>query len=337
MSVLTTDEVLASFEGIQTVAICAHVNPDGDALGSMLALASLLRQKGCEVTCLLAQDRPAPGLYSFLENYDFVSACAYTDTPDLFIAVDVPALSRLGDGEAVFNRALRSLCIDHHPNYSGFADAYYGDDTAAATGTLIWSIIKASGANITPAMASYCYVAVMTDTGRFSYQNTSERTFCDAAEMVACGVDPTLMSQCVYEDKSLAVVKLESRLIERMKFSHQNRVVCSWVNEQDFEELGVSRDDTEGLPTILRSIAGVEVAALLRAEEGVVRVNLRSRGTCDVGQVAQNFGGGGHRAAAGITFETTLEKSIELLLGALDEIPCLNETTDESVAAAYES
>jgi len=320
---LTAEEVLASFDGVKTVAICSHVNPDGDAVGSTLALAALMRALGCETTCLLAQNRPAPFMYSFLEDYDFLSASDYTETPDLFIAVDLSGTGRLGNGCAVLERAPRSLCIDHHPGYTGYADAYFGDIDAAATASLIWELIKKSGVSITPAMASYCYVAIMTDTGRFSYQNTNERTFYDAAEMVASGVNPTYISKQVYESKSMALLRLEVRLIERMRFSRNREIVYSWIDDNDFVELGVNCDDTESLPIILRSLAGVQVAALLRAEDDVVRVNLRSRGCCDVAELASRFGGGGHRAASGFTFNKSLEETIAILLEAFERSECL--------------
>ena len=319
-SSMSLEELLSSFRGIRTVALCAHVNPDGDALGSSLALAELLRAYGCEATCLLAQNQPAPALYDFLEGYEFTSASVYTAAPDLFIALDTPTLSRLGDGVAVFERSAKTICIDHHPDYSGFAGAYYGNHEAAATSSLIWSIIKGSGLDITQGMANCCYVGLMTDTGCFSFQNTNERAFRDAAEMVACGVDPSRMSMNVYESKSTGALKLESRLIERLRFSPDNAIVYSWVDEHDLCEFDINRDDTEGLPTLLRSIAGAQVAMLLRVEKGGVRANLRSRGSCDVGELARRFGGGGHQAAAGVTLNESLDDAIAILLDGLGKL-----------------
>jgi phosphoesterase RecJ-like protein len=333
MKQLVVQEVLALFSGVKKVAICGHVNPDGDALGSALALAALLRAQGCEATCLLAQDRPAPLLYTFLEDYNFVPACNYTDSPELFITVDLPVASRLGDALPHFERAPKTLCIDHHPDYSDYCDAYFGDTQASATGALIWELVKASGMPITAAVASYCYVAVMTDTGRFSFQNTNEHAFSIAAEMVHYGVRPTEISQNVYENKSMAMLKLEARLIERMRFAFDNAFVYSWITEDDFNELGVSRDDTESLPTTLRSIQGVEVAVLLRSEGSAVRANFRSRGCCNVGELARSFGGGGHSAASGATLECTLDEAAAMLIKALSEHECFGGTGTASAGS----
>ena len=317
MATLTADEVIATFKEVKTVAICPHINPDGDALGSSLALAALLRSFGCEATCLLAEDRPAPSIYSFFEDYEFVPAIAYEANPDLFIAIDVPSTRRLCDGVAVMERSLSSLCIDHHPDYGDFADHYHGDSKASATASIVWSLIKASGVEITKAMADYCYVGLMTDTGRFAFQNTNQQAFHDASEMVAHGVDPSFISMRVYENKSTSILNLESRLIDRMHFANQDSVVYSWIDENDFQELQLNREDSEGLPTILRSIADVQVALLLRIEDDTVRVNMRSRGDFDVGALARSLNGGGHKAAAGITYLGSKDEVLAILLGEL--------------------
>ncbi|MDR0501611.1 MAG: DHH family phosphoesterase [Coriobacteriales bacterium] len=318
-------EVLAALKDVKTAAICGHVNPDGDSLGSSLALAALLEQLGISAIKLLAQDRPSPHIYSFLDNYEFVPAVAYKDVPDIFFLVDAPSLGRIGDGAEVFKRARRTVVIDHHPDYEGAGDIYYGDVKSPATGSLIWKIIAASGVAPTLAMAKACYIAIMTDTGRFSFQNTNAEAFEFAAQMIRLGVEPTDVSQRVYENKSLGVVQLESRLVQRMQFLRAGKVAYSWIAEQDFNELGIERDDSEGLPTILRSIKGVQVAVLLREEEGSVRVNLRSRSCCDVGTFARENGGGGHRAAAGITLNMSLEEAIASFVPKFASMECIIE------------
>jgi phosphoesterase RecJ-like protein len=171
-------------------------------------------------------------------------------------------------------------------------------------------------------MAQCCYIAIMTDTGRFSFQNTDAEAFEQAAKMIRLGAEPTFLSQKVYENKPIGSVRLESRMIGRMSFTCGGAVVYSWIGERDFSELEVNRDDTEGLPTILRSLAGVEVAALLREEEGIVRVNLRSRDSHDVGEFARQHGGGGHRAAAGLTLHMTLEQAISSFIPELSRLSC---------------
>jgi phosphoesterase RecJ-like protein len=299
------------------------VNPDGDALGSNIALSTLLRVLGHDVTQLLAQDKPAPTLYRFLNCYDFIPAASYSGTPSLFIAVDTPTVERLGDAAHLAQDCATVLLIDHHPGPESYANYYCGDQKASATSLLVWKMIEASDVPPSQTMAAAAYVGLMTDTGRFAFQNTSAESFRAAATMVDCGIDPTFLSQEVYENKSLASMQLEARLIERLAFCCEGAVVSSWVTDGDFKELGLLHEDSEGLPSILRSIAGVKVAALLRAEEdGVVRVNLRSTAGTDVGAFARNYGGGGHAAAAGITLHMTLEEARRDFVPALAGLIC---------------
>jgi phosphoesterase RecJ-like protein len=319
---LTVDETLAFLAAPREVAICGHVNPDGDALGSALALAALLRAKGHTVTTLLAKEKKAPELYGFFKGYDFLPVADYAATPDLFIAVDLPNRDRLGDACEAFDRARETLVIDHHPDYTGFGGRYLGDRGASATGLIIWRLIRASGVPISPEMAEYCYVALITDTGRFSFQNTTAEAFFAASEMIAAGVDPADASMKVYDSKSLASLRLDARLIARIEYAAKGRVVYSWITEDDFHELGVSRDETEGLPTILRSVKDAEVAILLREEGGRIRVNLRAKATCDVGEFARRFDGGGHKAAAGFTLNVSLDEAKLLIFKEADSLVC---------------
>jgi phosphoesterase RecJ-like protein len=314
---VTYSDIIELIKSADEVAICGHINPDGDALGSNLAVAALCRALGTKAISLLAQDNPAPELYDFLPGYEFTPAAEYTGIPDLFISVDSPNSKRIVHGVDVCKRAKNSLVLDHHPNYEPFGANYYGDTAAAATGTIVWRLIQASGITPTKEMAMYCYVAVMTDTGRFSFGNTNYQTFIDAAQMIQAGADPAYLSRMVYENKSLESMQLESRLIDRIKFLAEGGLVYSYIYEQDMQELSIHRDATEGLPAILRSIKGVQVAALFREEDSGVRVNLRSRSGFDVGKLATGFGGGGHAAAAGISLDMSLAEALEFLVPKL--------------------
>ena len=318
----SADEILTLLAEPREIAICGHVNPDGDALGSALALEAFLRAKGHRVTNLLAKGDKAPDLYDFFKNYRFTPAAEYSLTPDLFIAIDVPNIERLGDAIPIFERAAETLVIDHHPDYSGFGDHYYGDQNASATGILIWRLITKSDVPATLELAEYCYVALITDTGRFSFQNTTAEAFSAASEMVAIGVNPSEASKLAFDSLSLGSLQLDARLISRIAYAVDGRLVYSWVTEADFKELHISRDETEGLPTILRSVKGAEISALLREEDNRVRVNLRAKGTCDVGELARRFGGGGHQAAAGFTLLGSLEEAKALIIKEAEYLIC---------------
>lgn len=311
-------EVLAVLDKAQTVVIAGHVNPDGDALGSALALRDLVRAMGKKAVVVLGQDSQAPELYEFLPEYDFALASEYSETPDLFVVVDASTAKRLGTAERLLAVARDTLVIDHHANYEGFAQHYLGDTTAPATASLIWQIIKSSAIAPTYNMALYCYVALMTDTGRFAFMNTNRTAFVDATEMIDLGVNPAKVSELVYENKTLQAMRAEALLVERAQFSCTGCVVFSYILQEDLRDLGIERDATEQLPSILRSIKGVEVAVLFREEESEgVRVNLRSRCNYDVGAFALQFGGGGHKGAAGFSLDMPVHEAVEYVLGTL--------------------
>jgi len=318
----TIDEILQLFTAGKTVAICGHLNADGDSIGSALALEELLLTRGCKVTKLLARESSIPEVFAFLSdwglNLGFIPTEEYDENPDIFIAIDLPQASRLDKAQAVLARAGTTVLIDHHPNPDSFTDHVFHDVTAAAVGYLVWEIIVASGVAITSAIATACYVALLTDTGRFSFQNTDARVLAAASEMAAYGADAAAISLAVYETRKMGSLKMDGRLVDRMEYLIPDKAVYSWVTLADFSELGVALDDTEGLIAILRSIAGAELVALLREdmlEDGrlQVRVNLRARGDYNASKLASDHGGGGHQAAAGFNFAGTIGQTAEAI------------------------
>ena len=338
-------QILELFQPGKTAALVAHLNPDGDAIGSVLALSLLLEARGMHVTKLLARIDEVPKLFTFLKNYgfelDYVRAADYTGTPDLLIALDLSVASRMDKAQPVLDRAGATIMIDHHQNPEDFADYVLHDATAAATGMLVWDLIKASGEQITPAMATACMLALITDTGRFSFSSNSPEVFSAAAEMVAAGADPVGISQALYDTRTMGSFKLDARLVERMEYLIDGIAVYSWVTENDFAELGVALDDTEGLIAILRAVQGAEVSALLREDslnDGTgrkqVRINLRARSDYDVSKLAADHGGGGHQAAAGFNFSGTIPEAARAIQhylvseGKLAEMAAAQSTED---------
>lgn len=318
MAKLDYRPALELLEGARSAVVCGHVNPDGDSLGSVLALTAALRGQGLEVTPLLAT-RECPRLYDFLEGYDtLVPACDYHGKPDVFISVDVPLIARTGDAVAVFERAGKSIAIDHHPGRAEFADASFVDDTAAAAGMLVWDFIEQAGWPITPAIATCCYTALVTDTGRFQYQKVGGRVFRAAAAMAEAGAVPADIATRVYQRRSIAALKLEALAVERMEFPCDGRVVVSWVREQDFAGLHAVKEDGESLIDRIRELDGVEVAVMLREQGAVIRGSIRSKTAFDVSAIARQMNGGGHAAAAGFTLKCGLDQARKTVVGLLE-------------------
>lgn len=298
----------------KTAAICGHKNPDGDCLGSVLALTHALRGMGIQATPLLAAD-DKPANLDFLEGYDgLVPACEYDGIPDVFIMVDVPSEDRMLDGAAVKARAAASIKIDHHAGPDDVADECYIDVDAAAAGVLVWEFIGQLGAERTPAIAQCCFVALMTDTGSFRYQNADARAFEAAAQMVGAGADPASAATLLYQRKTIAALQLEARVAERARFECDGHLVISWMDEADLEELGASRDDCEELTDVVRQIAGPEVSVILRGQGDHIRGSIRSKTDHDVQAIAMQMNGGGHKAASGFTLYGSMEEAISTVV-----------------------
>lgn len=311
-------------DAAERIVVCGHVNPDGDCLGSQLALAHAFRALERDVTCLLVKDEPVGAGLDFLPGVaDMVPACAYAGTPDVFVAVDVPTPERLGnDARRLHAAASFTVTIDHHAVHERMSDLSYTDPDAASTTMLVWEVAKRllGQGNVAPVVATCAYAGVVTDTGRFQFQNADAACFAAAAEMVAAGANPAEVARAVYQSRALASIQLEGRAVERMRLMDGGRVALSWVTRADFAELGASKADAEPIIDVLRSVGSVRVACMLREQEGEVRGSLRAKDDTDVAAVAREFGGGGHKAAAGFTLPAGIERAVSTMERRLSEI-----------------
>ncbi len=314
-------QIAELIEGAQTIAIAGHTTPDGDALGSVLGLGLSIRARHPEkdVAFLLADDAPVPRIYRFLAGADeLLPACRYEIDPDLFIAVDSPVPSRLADAGALVERAGHVVCFDHHPACCDFADVTIRRVKCAATAVLIDEFLIAWGMEPSSAVATCLLCGLVTDTGRFQYQNTDADALCCASHLVSCGAEPARVALEVYQSQRLAYLRLESVVMWRIKTAAGGRVAYSYACSDDLATYEVSQDECDGLVDVVRSVGGVEVCLFLKeTTAGCVRANLRSKGELDVSGIAAAFGGGGHAAAAGFTYEGTIEDALEAALPML--------------------
>lgn len=327
------DRISALIDEATTIAICAHVNPDGDALGSALGLTQIIQGRwvGKEVVNLLADDASVPRIYQFLPGADAcVRACDYSETPDLFICVDLSSPSRLGDGEEVLNRSLHSAIIDHHPCDNPVADAYLIRPEAAAAGVIVAEYAQHLGVEVTPEIAQNLFCAIATDTGRFQYQNSDAEAFEVASFLVGHGASPSEVSLNVYQSFNLSYLHLESAVMGRIVTFERGRIAYSYATQADLERTGASLDECDGLVDVVRSVAGSEVALFLKeVPGGKVRGNLRSKTGRDISCVARELGGGGHRAASGFTIEGTVDDALAFALPLLRNLFAEDNETDE--------
>ncbi len=302
-------EVLKSHDDF---VICGHVSPDGDCIGSQLGLAWALRSLGKRATCLLAKDEPIDERLAFLPGAsDLVFAGRFQGVAKTFVSVDVPTRERIGeDAAALLDQCEASVTIDHHAVDSTMADFVYVNPDTASTTMLVWELAKLLGADRTGKAAVCCYTGLVTDTGRFQYQNTDAAAMLAASQMVDAGADPAAVSRAIFQSRSLPSVRLEGAAVGRMRFGARGAYALSWLSRADFEAFGAVKSDAEPIIDALRSVLGVRVACMLREQGDVVRGSFRAKDDTDVAALARGLGGGGHKAAAGFTLSCGLQEAV---------------------------
>lgn len=323
------DEIAAFVEDAATFAVCGHINPDGDSIGSVLGMTAVLRQAGKSVTPLMADGSTAPHKFAYLQGYgDLMRASDYTDVPDVLIQLDTATRDRMGEAEALLQRCAKSVSIDHHPGDGIGADMSHVDPGSASASMLVWEFSKAMVGEPDPFVAMACYTGLLTDTGRFQFQNTSPGAFAAASEMVEAGADPSLAATELFMNRSLDVLKLESRTVSRIGLTPSGKFAYSWITDRDNQELGVSYEDAEGLVDVVRSVEDIDAALLMRECPEGMRCSIRAKRNLDVSAIARMYGGGGHKAAAGFTIEGDMSEKIGWMVGQLEQIERQIEESD---------
>ncbi|PYI56798.1 MAG: DHH family phosphoesterase [Verrucomicrobia bacterium] len=314
----TLDEIGRILREHERFAVLSHIRPDGDALGSQLALALSLQQLGKKVR--VWNEDGMLEKYSFLSRADLLTKPPHTgEDVDVAIALDTAIQNRLGTAFAAVRSTRIWINIDHHLSNPGYGDLVYVDPAAPATGQIIFDLIKSQGFPFSREIAENLYAAISTDTGSFQYPKTSARTFEIAAELVCTGIDVGRLSQQLYENYPRRRVELLRELLRTMRFERDGRVASFSLTLKTAAELQVLPEDNEGLIDHLRAIRGVIVAVFFEElADGKVRVSMRSKSEAiDVCAICQKFGGGGHTLAAGARVRGTLA---EVEKNVLEEI-----------------
>lgn len=317
--------ILELIEDASSIAISGHTSPDGDALGSVLGLGLALRGRYPQkrIALLLADDAPVPRIYRFMAGADtLMPAARYTEAPDLFISVDCPVIERLADAAEVARRARHTASFDHHPAREEYAEVSVRRVSSAAAAVIIDEFLMASGIEMTGDIATCLLCGIVTDTGRFQYQNADPAAFCCAANLVGHGAEPARVALEVYQSQRIEYLHLESIVMGRIHTVANGRVAYSYAYTRDLDGCGVTPDECDGLVDVVRAVNGVEVCLFVKetADGASVRGNVRSKGDHDVSGVAARFGGGGHAAAAGFTYEGSIEETLNAALPMLAEL-----------------
>ncbi len=292
--------------------VCSHARPDGDAVGSMLALGMALQQMGKHADLVSADGIPA--VYRKLPGVDAIQRMVRVrDRYDAAILLECDGVerTRLRGLEELFQ-----INIDHHVTGQEFARLNWIDHRAVSVGEMVYRLAMATGARLTPEMATCLYTTVLTDTGGFCYGSVKESTFALARELVAAGAKPVAIAQQVYFSAPASKLLLLGAALRRLK--REGKLAWLWVTHDDMVRSCASEEDCEGIVNVALGIAGVDLAVFLRElPEGLVRLSLRSGGGVNVAAIAARLGGGGHENAAGCTLDGPLPRTLEVILAEL--------------------
>ncbi len=319
MLALSSEETVAALREGNIFYLVAHENPDGDAIGSMLAMRLLLQALGkTKITCAVSD--PVPAMYRELSGANtIVDAEAAAPDYDLAVLLDCGRIDRVGGLADHISGDKRLLIIDHHlesgePGASGLIDASY-----AATGELVAELFDVAEAPISEEAALCLYTAIATDTGCFRFSNTSARTHRITSKLLETGIDVHPWNTRLFNDMSRVRFELLRRALSRVAFCANDRVALSWVTGQDLEELDARQEDAENLINYWKSVDSVSVAVLCKSfDSASTRVSFRSDASFDSAAFLRQFGGGGHAPAAGATLDMPLEQARNVLLEALE-------------------
>lgn len=298
------DQVVDALKNASSVAIACHVNPDGDALGSLMAASLGLRKLGAVTHPTWTATPPEfPYGYRFLPGADTLVAPDEVPETDVFLALDCGARDRLGELlDPAVAAATTVINIDHHPNNDEFGDLNVVVTTASSTAELVMRLLQDLEVEFDSDIASCLYTGVFTDTGGFQYSNSGPDTLRIAADLLEFDVDKTDIAQHVYETAPFGYLRLVARVLGRAELFEEQRFVYSTVTHDDLRDTGVSIEETDKIIDLLRSTRDADVAAVFKEQgDGSYRASLRSKGPVSVGAIARANGGGGHELAAGFT------------------------------------
>ena len=314
---MVIEQLNSIIKNSKNILLVSHINPDGDTLGSMCGLYSLIKdnlKKKCDMVAV----SDVPVTYNFLpyiEDVKHISEFDLSREYDLVITIDVAAIDRCADAEKLFKKAKNTINIDHHETNVGYAGVNIIESQAAATGEIILEIAEKLDWKISLETAVNLYVAIVTDTGCFKFSNTTQRTMESAGKLLALGVNPSEIYQKCYESSSKDMVLFQSYCVNKAEFLNDDKIAYTIVYKKDLEKFNNQGEDfTDGLTEKLRAIRTTEVAFVVKELNSTTsKVSMRSK-TKDIAQVCSAFGGGGHKLAAGAVIKATPKKAVDMLI-----------------------
>ncbi|HEY6567984.1 MAG TPA: bifunctional oligoribonuclease/PAP phosphatase NrnA [Actinomycetota bacterium] len=302
------------------VAMACHVNPDADALGSMLGLSAFLRARGVRTTCSYPNEPLQPPRWASMlpGSDDLVSIRDFPKAPAVMVTCDCAAFDRLGALGHAAQKAGEVIWIDHHRSNDGLGTIALVDPDASSTCEMVFRLIEAMGGGMSDETAKCLYAGLVTDTGKFQYEATTPETLRLAARLREHPFDHTGLVQALYEDNPASYLRLVGTALGRLEHVEDADLVWTYITQSDLRDAGIQPGDTEDLIDVVRTARDVDVAAIVKQQkDGRFKVSVRSRGEHDLSAVAATFGGGGHRLAAGYTSAHGPAGTIDRLVSAL--------------------
>ena len=302
-----------------SIAICSHVNPDGDTIGCALAMRLILLGLGKRVS-VFCHDK-APDNLSLLPGFSSIQypgSCS--DSFDLFLAVDVSDRERLGDGKALMDRCVHSAQIDHHPTNPMYAEVNSIDGKAPAACVLIYEQMRILQVPLTREIAMCLYAGLSTDTGNFSFSSTNAEVFSIMSELMKAGLPLSDLSRVLFRERSKAQLRLLGRAVEHMRFAGGGKIAVMTLTRKDFQDCEALNEHADTIVNFGLETVGTQMAVLGREDEpGLIKFSLRAKHPMRMDDVAQKLGGGGHPQASGATLSGTLEEATAVVVAALSE------------------
>lgn len=312
----TIENIKNEINRAKNVVILTHQNPDGDAIGSSLAMQLVLKKMGKKVDVIIPE---FPNTFKFLPGADLVKKEGKETPYDLALTVDVTGINRLNGFSKYFEDANVKIQIDHHEVNEMFADYNFVDPASPACAQTLIFIIEQLGVEIDKQIGTCLLTGIITDTGGFKYEGVSAETFEFASGLLAKGVNVSDVYKRVLQVKTRANFELRKIIIERMEFLHDNKIAFTYITDEDMEKVGAEPGDHEGLVEIGRDIEGVEVSIFLRQTEKGFKASLRSNDYVNVSDVALLFNGGGHMRASGCDISGDLEQVKDKIIAAVEK------------------
>lgn len=314
-------ELINLLKNAESVAILGHISEDADSVGSSAAMQRVLLRLGKRADVYFSA--PLEKRLDFMNAkgiYSGEAECEY----DLCLCLDCADIERLGDRKSVFYSAKKTACVDHHMTNTKFADANYVLPDAAATGEILFDVIKELGVEIDKEIAEYLFIAIASDTGSFKYSNVSPKTMRIAAELIETGIDNAYISRMLFDTENEKAMKLKGMLMMNVETCFGGKLAMICVDKAQLSSYDVEEKDLSDIVNIARTVAGCEIAVSVRELEDKVKVSFRSNGRYDVGRLAQKLGGGGHEMASGasdseLSYAEMKRKVIEICGELLDD------------------